>query len=421
MALPQPATLLRLLRLPTVSSGNVYSGTVLPPYCHLVLPVERCRCRHFGSAVVAPIASHITNRTTATTTSAASSTSNASAAITTTWRDYVRDGFTGTVGKTPLIRLEGPSETTGCDILAKAEWMNPGGSVKDRAALYLVRRAEALGALKPGGTVVEGTAGNTGIGLAHICASLGYRCVIYMPDTQSREKIDVLRLLGADVRPVPAVPFSDPLNYNHQARAHADSIDNAVWTDQFDNVANRDSHMETTGPEIWEQTGGEIDAFTCATGTGGTLAGTGAYLKSRNEKVRLVLADPPGSVLHSWVQTGRLERTGDGSITEGIGQGRVTKNLEGAPIDDSVHIPDSDSVRMAFSLLHEEGLCVGASSGLNVCAAIEVARKLGPGHTVATIICDSGLRYASRLFNREWLQEKTFLDILEPEHANALP
>lgn len=338
------------------------------------------------------------------------------------WVDRTRDGFAGTVGKTPLIRLRGPSEATGCEILAKAEFMNPGGSVKDRPAEKLIRDAEERGVLDPasGGTVVEGTAGNTGIGLAHICNSKGYRCVIYMPNTQSQEKIDTLRLLGADVRPVPVVPFSDPMNFNHQAARYAAETPNAVWTDQFDNTANRMAHYETTGPEIWEQTAGGVSAFTCATGTGGTLAGTGRFLKEQNPAVQIVLADPPGSVLFRYFRDGEFEREGTGSITEGVGQGRLTNNLAGTIIDDQVHVPDLDSIEWTFRLLHEEGLLVGASSGLNVAAAVEVAKRLGPGHTVVTILCDSGTRYAAKLFSRQWLAEKGLLDALPESYRNAL-
>lgn len=299
--------------------------------------------------------------------------------------------------------------------------MNPGGSVKDRAALYMVQDAERHGLLEPGGTVVEGTAGNTGIGLAHVCRSLGYRLVIYMPNTQSQGKIDLLRLLGAEVYPVPAVAFDNSENYNHQARRHAENLGKgkAVWTNQFDNTANRQAHVATTGPEIWAQTGGKVDAFTCATGTGGTLAGVTSYLKEvSGGRVRCFLADPPGSVLHSYIQSGGklVERSGS-SITEGIGQGRVTDNL--APdigsLDGSVHISDEKTIEMVYRCLDEEGLYLGASSTLNVVAAKEVAEKLGPGHTVVTILCDGAYRYADRLFSRKWLAEKKLLDSI-PEH-----
>eukprot|EP00041_Stephanoeca_diplocostata_P008999 m.135856 g.135856 ORF g.135856 m.135856 type:complete len:387 (-) comp17570_c0_seq5:156-1316(-) len=349
-----------------------------------------------------------------------SSTAHAAETTGSEWKDYVRHGIVDTVGKTPLIRLNRLSEETGCEILGKAEFLNPGGSVKDRPAEMLIRDAEERGLLKEGGTVVEGTAGNTGIGLAHICNARGYKCVIYMPNTQSQEKIDTLKMLGADVRPVPAVPFSDPDNYNHQAKRCADELDNAIWTNQFDNVANRRAHYESTGPEIWAQTNGTLNAFTCATGTGGTLAGTARFLKEQDPSVQVVLADPPGSVLYRFFEHGTLEREGDGSITEGIGQGRITDNLAGTPLDYAIHIPDVDSMQMTFRLLHEEGILVGASSGLNVCAAVEVARRLGPGHTVATILCDSGSRYAAKIFNKQWLQDKGFLDVIPSEYHNAL-
>lgn len=323
------------------------------------------------------------------------------------------------IGNTPLIRLKHLSEQTGCEVLGKAEFMNPGGSVKDRAALYVVKNAEELGLLKPGGTVVEGTAGNTGIGLAHVCRSKGYKLVIYMPDTQSQGKIDLLRLLGAEVYPVPAVAFDNPANYNHQARRHAETTENAVWTNQFDNVANRQAHIETTGPEIWAQTGGKVDAFTCATGTGGTLAGTTRYLKTvSGGRVKAFLADPPGSVLHSYIQSGGklVERSGS-SITEGIGQGRITDNLRPdlELLDGSLQIGDEKTIEMVYRCLDEEGLYLGASSTLNVVAAKEVAEQLGPGHTVVTMLCDGAYRYADRLFSRKWLTQKKLLDSI-PKH-----
>lgn len=310
------------------------------------------------------------------------------------------------------------SEQTGCEVLGKAEFMNPGGSVKDRAALYVVLDAEERGALRPGGTVVEGTAGNTGIGLAHVCRSRGYQLVIYMPNTQSQGKIDLLRLLGAEVYPVPAVAFDHPDNYNHQARRHAERLGegNAVWTNQFDNTANRRAHIETTGPEIWAQTAGKVDAFTCATGTAGTFAGVTRYLKDVSDgRVKAFLADPPGSVLHSYIQSGGklVERSGS-SITEGIGQGRVTDNL--APdiglVDGSLHIADEKSIAMVYRCLDEEGLYLGASSALNVVAAKEVAELMGPGHTVVTMLCDGAYRYAERLFSRKWLESKGLLDAI---------
>ncbi|KAF9518625.1 hypothetical protein BS47DRAFT_1325150 [Hydnum rufescens UP504] len=323
------------------------------------------------------------------------------------------NGFTGAIGNTPLIKLEKLSKETGSVILGKAEFQNPGGSVKDRAALYVIKDAEEKRLLKPGGTVVEGTAGNTGIGLAHVCRSRGYKCVIYMPNTQSQEKIDLLRMLGADVRPVPAVAFQNPENYNHQAKRFAESQPNAVWTDQFDNIANTRAHYETTGPEIWEQTGGSLDAFICATGTGGTLAGTARYLREQatkeNKVVESWLADPPGSVLHSYISSGGklLERAG-GSITEGIGQGRVTQNLstEISHLSGSMTIPDSQSIEMVYRLLDEEGLYLGASSALNVVAAYQLAKEMGPGKTVVTILCDGAYRYQTRLFSRKWLASK---------------
>ncbi|HXF80502.1 MAG TPA: cysteine synthase A [Usitatibacter sp.] len=317
----------------------------------------------------------------------------------------IREGFEGSVGNTPLIRLARLSEETGCEILGKAEFLNPGGSVKDRAALYIIRDAERRGALKPGGTVVEGTAGNTGIGLAHICAARGYKCVIVIPDNQSQEKMDLLRTLGAEVRPVPPKPYKDPDNYQKIAGRTAEAMPNAIWANQFDNVVNREAHYETTGPEIWNDTGGKVDAFASAVGTGGTLAGTARYLKERDAKVRIVLADPHGSALHSWVQTGELKAEGS-SITEGIGTTRITANLEGTPVDDSVRVADTDAVRMVYRLLREEGLFVGGSTGINVCAAVETARKLGPGHTVVTLLCDRGSLYFKRLFNPDWLREK---------------
>jgi cysteine synthase A len=317
----------------------------------------------------------------------------------------IRDGFTGTIGNTPLIRLPKLSSETGCEILGKAEFLNPGGSVKDRAALYIIGAAERSGALQPGGTVVEGTAGNTGIGLAHICAARGYRCIIVIPDNQSQEKMDLLRVLGAEVRPVPPKPYKDPDNYQRIAGRLAAATPNAIWANQFDNVVNRQAHYETTGPEIWRDTGGKVDAFVCAVGTGGTLAGTARYLKERDPKVRIVLADPHGSALYSWVTTGELTAEGS-SITEGIGTTRITANLEGTPVDDAVRVSDPEAVTMIYRLLREEGLYVGGSTGINVAAAVEVARKLGPGHTIVTLLCDRGSLYFKRLFNPAWLAEK---------------
>ncbi|QJE72915.1 cysteine synthase A [Aerophototrophica crusticola] len=321
-----------------------------------------------------------------------------------------RNGFIDTIGRTPLIRLIGPSEATGCEILGKAEFLNPGGSVKDRAALAIVEDAVASGRLKPGGVIVEGTAGNTGIGLALVGNALGFRTVIVMPETQSQEKKDMLRLCGADLRLVPAVPFKDPGNYVHVSRRIAEELaqtepNGAIWANQFDNLANREGHRRTTGPEIWEQTGGKVDAFTCATGTGGTLAGVGMALKERNPDVRIVLADPMGSALYAWKKTGELKAEGN-SITEGIGQGRVTANLADAPVDDAVQVTDEEALPIIFDLLKDEGLVLGGSSGINVGAAIKVAKALGPGHTIVTILCDYGTRYQSKLFNPAFLREK---------------
>ncbi len=318
----------------------------------------------------------------------------------------VQNGFAGTVGHTPLIRLRALSEQTGCEILGKAEFMNPGGSVKDRAARAIIDDAEKRGELGPGGIVVEGTAGNTGIGLAHVCNARGYRCIIVMPDNQSPEKYQLLEMLGAEVYKVPTVPYSNPNQYQKVAQRLAASLRNAIWSNQFDNTANRRAHVETTGPEIWEQTGGRIDAFVAAAGTGGTLAGVSEYLKSQLSAVRCVLADPPGSSLYEFVRNGVLKATGSGSITEGIGIGRVTANFANAPVDDAVHVEDSDTVRHVYRLLREEGLFLGSTSGINVAAAVRVARELGPGHTVVTVLCDGGAKYQSRLFNPAWLAQK---------------
>jgi cysteine synthase len=332
------------------------------------------------------------------------------AAISTTTTTGIVDGLVGAIGNTPLIRLRRASEATGCEILGKAEFMNPGGSVKDRAGLAIILDAERRGALKPGGTVVEGTAGNTGIGLTLVANARGYRSVIVVPETQSREKLDFLRMIGADLRLVPAKPYKDPGNYIHVSRRLAEELaasepNGAVWANQFDNVANRDGHFQTTGPEIWTQTGGRIDAFTCAVGSGGTIAGVGMALKARKPSVRIVLADPMGASLYSWVKTGKLESAGS-SITEGIGQGRITANIEGAPIDDAVQIPDPEALEQVFDLLQHEGISVGGSAGINVAAAIRVARAMGPGHTIVTILCDGGARYQSKLFNPEFLKER---------------
>jgi len=316
----------------------------------------------------------------------------------------VRDGFVGTIGNTPLIRLRGPSELTGCNILGKAEFLNPGGSVKDRAALYIILDAEKRGLLKPGGVVVEGTAGNTGIGLALVGNARGYRTVIVIPDTQSQEKKDMLRLCGAELKEVPAVPYRDPNNYVHVSERLAKEM-GAFWANQWDNTANRDGHYRSTGPEIWEQTEGRVDGFTCAIGTGGTLAGVSKYLKEKNPRIRTVAADPMGAAMYSWFKRSELKAEGN-SITEGIGLGRVTKNVEGASVDDAYQIPDAEALPLIFDLLKDEGLCVGGSSGINVAGAIRLAKELGPGHTVVTILADSGTRYQSKLFNPAFLKEK---------------
>jgi cysteine synthase A len=313
-------------------------------------------------------------------------------------------GLEGAIGNTPLIRLRRASDQTGCTILGKAEFMNPGGSVKDRAGLAIITDAEQRGVLAPGGTLVEGTAGNTGIGLTLVANARGYRSVIVMPETQSQEKIDFLRMIGADLRLVPAKPFRDPGNYVHVARRLAEEM-GAVYADQFDNLANRAGHRHTTGREILQQTGGRIDAFTCACGTGGTLAGVSDALKQHDPKIRIVLADPEGSGLYGWIKSNDLTVEGS-SITEGIGQSRVPGNLQGAAIDDAVRIPDSEALEVVFDLLKHEGLSVGGSAGINVAAAIHVARDLGPGHTIVTILCDGGSRYQSKLFNPELLKSK---------------
>ena len=318
----------------------------------------------------------------------------------------IQNGFSGCIGNTPLIRITSLSEATGCEILGKAEFMNPGGSVKDRAALWMIREHEKSGALQPGGTVVEGTAGNTGIGLVHVCNERGYPCVIYMPDNQSSEKVEILKTLGAEVRIVPTVPYKDEMNYQKQAGRYADSLDNAVWTNQFDNVANRLAHFESTGPEIWAQTGGQIDAFTCSVGTGGTLAGVSRFLKQQNEDVQIVLADPYGSALYNWVTTGKATMTPGPSITEGIGNSRVTDNLAGAGIDGALQITDQDMVTMVYRMLREQGWFFGSSTGINLCAAVKVAEQLGPGHTIVTVLADTGSKYQSNLFNAAFLDEK---------------
>jgi cysteine synthase A len=295
--------------------------------------------------------------------------------------------------------------------------MNPGGSVKDRAAKWIVLDAQARGALKPGGTVVEGTAGNTGIGLAHVCHAHGYKLILLMPDNQSPEKYALLEALGAEVRKVPVVPYSNPLQYQHQAGRLAQELPNAVWSNQFDNTANRRAHVESTGPEIWAQTGGKVDAFVASSGTGGTLAGTAEFLKGKRTGIRTVLADPPGSALYEYVTNGEVKATGKGSITEGIGIGRVTDNFNGSPVDAAVHVEDPETVGMVYRLLYGEGLFLGSTSGINVAAAVRVARELGPGHTVVTILCDGGAEYTSRLYNREWLQARGLLEAAESGRA----
>ena len=322
----------------------------------------------------------------------------------------LRDGFLGSIGNTPLIRLQRASAATGCTILGKAEFLNPGGSVKDRAALAIIQDAEERGVLRPGGTIVEGTAGNTGIGLALVGNARGYRTVIVMPETQSQEKKDFLRLIGADLRLVPAVPYSNPGNYQHFSRRLAEELaatepNGAFWANQFDNVANREGHRRTTGQEIWNETGGKIDAFTCAAGTGGTIAGVGLALKAHNPAIKIMLADPMGSAFYSHYTHGKLDMAGS-SITEGIGNSRITKNLDGAPIDGALQITDEEALPVIFDMVEHEGLVLGGSTGINVAAAIRLARELGPGHTIVTILCDGGARYQSKLFNPAFLRDK---------------
>ena len=323
---------------------------------------------------------------------------------------HIKQDVIAAIGHTPLIRLRAASEATGCEILGKAEFLNPGQSVKDRAALFIIRNAIARGALRPGGTIVEGTAGNTGIGLTVVANAMGFRSVIVIPETQSQEKKDALRLLGAELIEVPAVPYKDPNNYVKLSGRLAEQLaktekNGAVWANQFDNVANRQAHVEGTGPEIWAQTDGKVDGFTCAVGTGGTLGGMAIALKERNKNVRIAAADPLGAAIYSWIKTGKLESHGN-SITEGIGQGRVTANLDGVPIDDAYEIPDEEALPLIFDLLQHEGLCMGGSTGINVAGAIRMARDLGPGHTIVTILCDYGNRYQSKLFNPAFLREK---------------
>ena len=322
----------------------------------------------------------------------------------------IRDGFCEAVGHTPLIRLRKASEETGCNILGKAEFLNPGGSVKDRAALHIVLDAEERGDLQPGGVVVEGTAGNTGIGLALVDNARGYRTVIVIPETQSQEKKDMLRLCGAELREVPAVPFKNPDNYVHVAERLAEELaasepHGVLYANQWDNLSNRNAHVRTTAPEIWEQTEGQVDGFTCAIGTGGTLAGVGIGLKEKNKNIRIAAADPHGAAMYSYFKHDELKGEGS-SITEGIGQGRITGNLEDAPVDDAYRISDEEALPIVFDLLEDEGLCLGGSSGINIAGAIRMAKDLGPGHTVVTVLCDLGTRYQSKLFNVDFLREK---------------
>ena len=320
------------------------------------------------------------------------------------------DGLTEAVGNTPLIRLRRASDLTGCTILGKAEFLNPGGSVKDRAALYIIRDAEERGELEPGGLIVEGTAGNTGIGLALVGNARGYRTLVVIPETQSQEKKDMLRLCGATLEEVPAAPYRDPGNYVRVSERRAKELaatepNGVLWANQWDNTANRDAHILGTGPEIWEQTDGRVDGFVCAIGTGGSLAGISIALKERRSDIVTAAADPMGAGMYSYFKTGEIASEGS-SITEGIGQGRITKNIDGAPIDEAYRIPDEEAIPVVFELLKEEGLCLGGSSGINVAGAIRLARDMGPGHTIVTLLCDSGTRYQSKLFNPAFLEEK---------------
>ncbi len=309
------------------------------------------------------------------------------------------------IGNTPLVRLAGPSEASGCEILAKCEYANPGASVKDRAALYIVEDAESRGLLQPGGTLVEGTAGNTGIGLALVANAKGYKTIIVMPDTQSREKMDTLRALGAELVLVPPAPFANPGHFVHTSRRIAEETAGAVWANQFDNIANRKAHILGTAEEIWTQTEGRVDGFTCAAGTGGTIAGVGLGLKAKRDEIVIALTDPHGAALYNHYAHGELKAEGT-SVAEGIGQGRITANLEGAPIDTQFRISDQEGLYWVERLLKEEGLCLGLSSGINVAGAVALAQKMGPGKTVVTILCDTGFRYLSTLYNREWLEAK---------------
>ena len=322
----------------------------------------------------------------------------------------VKNNFIDLIGNTPMLRLKAASERTGCEILGKCEFLNPGGSVKDRAALFIVRDAEKKGQLKPGGVIVEGTAGNTGIGLALVGNTLGYRSVIVIPDTQSQEKKDMLKLCGAELIEVPAVPYRDPNNYVKYSGRLAEEIsakepNGAIWANQFDNVANRQAHFETTGPEIWQQTGGKLDGFICSVGTGGTLAGVALHLKERNPDIVIGMADPMGAALYNYYAHGELKAEGS-SITEGIGQGRITANLEDAPIDEPFQIPDEEALPIIFDLVMHEGHVLGGSSGINIAGAVRLAKQLGPGHTIITVLADGGQRYLTKLFNPNFLKEK---------------
>ena len=322
----------------------------------------------------------------------------------------IKNGIVDAIGNTPLIRLKKASEETGCEILGKAEFMNPGQSVKDRAALFIIQDAVKRGTLKPGGTIVEGTAGNTGIGLALVGNALGFRTVIVIPETQTQEKKDMLRLAGAELIEVPAVPYKDPNNYVKYSGRLAEELaekepNGAIWANQFDNVANREGHIQTTAPEIWEQTGGKVDGFICAVGTGGTLAGVAMGLREKKKDIVIGIADPMGAALYNYYAHGELKAEGT-SITEGIGQGRITANLEGLSVDEPFQVPDEEALPVAFDLLEHEGLCLGSSSGVNVAGAIRLAKKMGPGHTIVTILCDYGTRYQSKMFNPAFLKEK---------------
>jgi cysteine synthase len=323
------------------------------------------------------------------------------------------------IGNTPLIKLRKASELTGCTILGKAEFMNPGQSVKDRAALYIIRDAIARGELKPGGTIVEGTAGNTGIGITVVANAMGFKSVIVIPETQSQEKKDALRQLGAKLVEVPAVPYKNPNNYVKYSGRLAKAL-GGVWANQFDNVANREAHIQTTAPEIWRQTDGKVDGFICAVGSGGTLAGVSMGLKERNKNIKIALADPMGAALYSYYKTGELKSEGS-SITEGIGQGRITKNLEGLTLDDAFQVHDNEALQIAFDLLEHEGLCMGGSTGVNVAGATKLAKQLGPGHTIVTILCDFGTRYASKIFNPEFLRSKNLPVPAWLEDNSAVP